>query len=287
MPNILITGSNGQLGSEIKDLAKSYKEFSFTFTDVEELDLTDKKAIASFFENGNFDYCINCAAYTAVDQAEDQETLAEFINSTAVSYLAEACSQHNTLLVHISTDYVFDGNHYKPYVETDLPAPDSAYGRTKFKGEQQVLKKLVNVIIIRTSWLYSVYGNNFVKTMLRLGKEREKLGVVVDQIGTPTYAGDLAKAILDILQENKSNTINEIYHYSNEGVISWYDFAKAIMHQGQRNCSVYAIESKDFQSKANRPFYSVLNKTKIKTDFGIEIPFWFDSLKKVVAELEK
>ena len=285
MKQILITGSNGQLGSEIKALSNAYPDFRFTYTDVQELDLTDKEAVFSFFKTGNFDFCINCAAYTAVDKAEDQEPLAELINSTAVGYLAEACARFDALLVHISTDYVFDGTHYKPYVETDAPSPNSAYGRTKLHGEQMVIDKASKAMIIRTSWLYSAYGNNFVKTMIRLGKERDQLGVVVDQIGTPTYAGDLAKAILDILQKNGINKMKAIYHYSNEGVISWYDFAWAIMVEAGLNCKVNAIESKDFPAKANRPFYSVLNKAKIKSDFQIAIPYWLDSLKATVKKL--
>ncbi len=285
MKQILITGSNGQLGSEIKALSHAYPDFRFTYTDVQELDLTDKEALFSFFKTGNFDFCINCAAYTAVDKAEDQEPLAERINSTAVGYLAEACTRFDSVLIHISTDYVFDGTHYKPYVETDTPTPNSAYGRTKLHGEQSVIEKASKAIIVRTSWLYSAYGNNFVKTMIRLGKERDQLGVVVDQIGTPTYAGDLAKAILDILKKNKSGKSKEIYHYSNEGVISWYDFAKAIMMEAGLNCKVNAIESKDFPAKANRPFYSVLNKAKIKSDFQIAIPYWLDSLKATIKKL--
>jgi dTDP-4-dehydrorhamnose reductase len=282
---ILVTGSNGQLGSEIKELSGNYPDFSFVYTDVDELDLTDKNALFSFFNNGNFDVCINCAAYTAVDKAEDEEQLAQLINATAAGYLAEVCAQHNALLVHISTDYVFDGKNYKPYLETDIPSPDSAYGRSKLYGEQQVLEKATKAVIIRTSWLYSVFGNNFVKTMLRLGKERDELGVVVDQIGTPTSAADLAKAILDIIKEIDEKPIKEIYHYSNEGVISWYDFAKAIMNEARLNCKVNAIESKDFPAKANRPFYSVLNKAKIKSDFNIEVPYWLDSLKNTIKKI--
>ncbi len=283
---ILVTGSNGQLGSEIKELSKDYPQLSFVYTDVEELDLTDKQAIFSFFEKGGFDVCINCAAYTAVDKAEEEEKLAELINGTAVGYLAEACSQYDALLVHISTDYVFDGTNFKPYVETDTPAPNSAYGRSKLQGEQQVLEKADKALIIRTSWLYSAFGNNFVKTMLRLGKERDELGVVVDQVGTPTAAADLAKAILEMIKDSGDKPVKEIYHYSNEGVISWYDFAKAIMSDAGLNCKVNAIESKDFPAKANRPFYSVLNKTKIKTDFNLEVPYWLDSLKKTIKKLQ-
>ncbi len=282
---ILITGSNGQLGSEIKILAEHYPEFRFVYTDINELDLTCKHSISNFFKKEKFDYCINCAAYTAVDKAEEQSAMAKLINGVAVGYLAEVCTENGVLLIHISTDYIFDGTNYKPYVETDKPSPNSAYGKTKLLGEELAMEKAERVIIIRTSWLYSAFGNNFVKTMIKLGNERKQLGVVVDQIGTPTYAGDLAKAILDILQKIKSQKIKQIYHYSNEGVISWYDFAKAIMHEAGLKCDVKAIESKDFPAKANRPFYSVLNKTKIKSDFELEIPYWLDSLKKTVKKL--
>ncbi len=287
MKQILVTGSNGQLGSEIRQRAKSFPEFTFTYTDVEELDLTDEKAVNRFLQETHFDYCINCAAYTAVDKAEDDRSLARLINVTAVEYLAKACATYNVFLVHISTDYVFDGTNHRPYVETDPPTPDSFYGLTKLEGEEAVKTNLKKGLIIRTSWLYSSFGNNFVKTMLRLGKERPSLGVVADQVGTPTYAGDLARAILDILSQEKIPSGVEVYHYSNEGAISWYDFAQAIMREAGSGCRIKAIESKDFPAKANRPFYSVLNKAKIKKDFGLEIPYWLDSLQKVLGQLNK
>ena len=286
MKKILITGSNGQLGSEIRQLEKNYPDFVFTYTDVDELDLTDEKAVDDFLKNTSFDFCINCAAYTAVDKAEDDRELAGLINTKAVEYLTKACAAHNTFLVHISTDYVFDGTNYRPYTETDPPSPNSYYGLTKLEGEKAMKSQTNSGLIIRTSWLYSSFGNNFVKTMLRLGKERESLGVVADQIGTPTYAGDLARAILDILSEEKFKKSVEIYHYSNEGVISWYDFAKAIMRESDLSCRINAIESIDFPAKANRPFYSVLNKTKIKKDFGLKVPYWLDSLKLVLEQLK-
>jgi len=286
MKEILVTGSNGQLGSEIRQLEKQYPRFVFTYTDVDELNLTDEKAVNNFLKSASFDFCINCAAYTAVDKAEDDHELARLINSTAVEYLTKACAAHHIYLVHISTDYVFDGTNYRPYTETDPPAPNSYYGLTKHEGEEAMGKFAGSGLIIRTSWLYSSFGNNFVKTMLRLGKERDVLGVVVDQIGTPTCAGDLARAILDILSGNKIKESLEIYHYSNEGVISWYDFARAIMHESGTSCIINAIESKDFPAKANRPFYSVLNKAKIKKDFALEIPYWLDSLKHVLGQLK-
>ncbi|MBC8321190.1 MAG: dTDP-4-dehydrorhamnose reductase [Bacteroidetes bacterium] len=284
MNNILITGSNGQLGSEIKDIAYQFPDYNFIFTDVDELDLTNSKEVDLFFSNCDISVCINCAAYTAVDKAEVDRSLAMLINYNAVENLVQICNKNDALLIHISTDYVFNGQNFKPYVENDPPAPDSYYGLTKIKGEEAVLENSNKAIIIRTSWLYSSYGNNFVKTMIRLGRERDELGVVVDQIGTPTYAADLAKAILLIVQKVGNDEIKEIYHYSNEGAISWYDFAKAIMYISNINCKVNAIESKDFHSKANRPYYSVLNKAKIKTDFQIEVPYWIDSLKVMIKK---
>lgn len=285
MKNILITGSKGQLGSEIRDRASLYPDYNFIFTDIEELDLTNKLDVASFFNENNISTCVNCAAYTAVDKAEDDRELALLVNFKAVQILSEACHKHNAFLIHISTDYVFDGKHYKPYEETNPPSPDSYYGLTKLKGEEAVFSYCEDAIIIRTSWLYSAYGNNFVKTMLRLGKEKDEIGVVSDQIGTPTYAGDLANAILNIVANHKKGAANEIYHYSNEGAISWYDFAKAIMAEAGLQCKVNTIESKDFPAKANRPFYSVLSKTKIKNDYQLEIPYWLDSLKIVLKKL--
>jgi dTDP-4-dehydrorhamnose reductase len=286
MKRVLITGSNGQLGSSIRHLAGRYPDFLFTFTDVEELNLTDIRAIRNFFKKTPFDYCINCAAYTAVDKAEDDRETARLINVGTVENLAKICHEYSTFLVHISTDYVFDGTHYRPYVETDTPAPRSFYGKTKLEGEDALIRNTNKGLIIRTSWLYSPFGNNFVKTMLRLGKERDELGVVVDQVGTPTRAGDLAQAILDILKKGKFKKGVQIYHYSNEGVISWYDFAQAIMREAGLLCRIKAIESKDFPAKAPRPFYSVLNKAKIKRDFGIEIPYWLDSLKTDLEQLK-
>lgn len=287
MKRILITGSNGQLGSEIKDLSSNYPDFQFIYTDIDELDLTNQKAIDTFFEWEDFNVCINCAAYTAVDKAEDEPETAMLINATTVVYLSKACSKKGIPFIHISTDYVFDGKNHKPYSEFDATDPDSEYGKTKLAGEKAVFGFAETAMIIRTSWLYSSYGNNFVKTMLRLGREREELSVVFDQVGTPTYAGDLAKAILDILSSEKIKPGIAVYHYSNEGVISWYDFAKAIFRESGISCKVNAIESKDFPVKATRPFYSVLNKSKIKNDFQVEIPYWLDSLKLVLKQLEK
>lgn len=286
MDNILVTGSNGQLGSEIVAIASQFPVYNFIFTDVDELDLTNSKEVEVFFSDNNISVCINCAAYTAVDNAEDDRELAMLINYESVENLANICNASNTLLIQISTDYIFNGQQYRPYIETDTPAPDSYYGLTKLKGEQAVLEIANKAIVIRTSWLYSSFGNNFVKTMMRLGRERDELGVVVDQIGTPTYAADLAITIMTIIQKTSKNPINEIYNYSNEGAISWYDFAKAIMTHANINCRVKAIESKDFPSKANRPYYSVLNKAKIKNDLQIDIPYWLDSLKVMINKLD-
>ncbi|MAE07979.1 MAG: dTDP-4-dehydrorhamnose reductase [Bacteroidetes bacterium] len=286
MNNIVVTGSNGQLGSEIRAIASQFSDYNFIFTDVDELDITKSIEVELFFRKNNISVCINCAAYTAVDNAEDERELAMLINYESVENLANVCNVNNTLLIQISTDYVFNGQQYRPYVETDLPAPDSYYGLTKLKSEQAVMEIAKKSIVIRTSWLYSSFGNNFVKTMMRLGRERDELGVVVDQIGTPTFAADLANAIMKIIQKTGDNHINEIYNYSNEGAISWYDFAKAIMAHANINCRVNAIESKDFPSKAKRPYYSVLNKAKIKNDFQIDVPYWLDSLKVMISKLD-
>ncbi len=286
MKRILVTGSKGQLGSELRALSLNYPDFQFIYTDIDELNLTDQNAINTFFEKEDFDFCINCAAYTAVDKAEDEPQTAMLINATTVEYLTKACSKKQIPFIHLSTDYVFDGKNYKPYSETDAVSPCSQYGKSKLAGEKAAFDFADTAIIIRTSWLYSSYGNNFVKTMLRLGRERKELSVIFDQVGTPTYAGDLAKAILDILSGSKIKTGVSLYHYSNEGVISWYDFAQAIFLESGISCHVKAIESKEFPVKATRPFYSVLNKSKIKNDFQVEVPYWLDSLKLVLKQLE-
>lgn len=284
MTNILITGSNGQLGSEINALAPNYTEYNFIFTDVEELDICNHNTVATFIANNNINVIINCAAYTAVDNAEEQQDLANAINHLAVKNFAELAKEYNIKLVHVSTDYVFDGTNHKPYAETDAPNPQSVYGITKLAGEQAMQTiNPSNAIIIRTSWVYSSYGNNFVKTMLRLGKERDELSVVADQIGSPTYAGDLARAILEILPQIKNETV-ELFHYSNEGVCSWYDFAKAIFEIERLIIKVKPIESVQYPTPAKRPFYSVLNKTKIKEVFQVEIPFWKESLVRCMSK---
>jgi len=279
MYNILVTGANGQLGSEIRDLEADYPIYNFIFTDREELDITKHKAVENFIEVNKITAIINCAAYTAVDKAESEIAIANEINHLATENFARIAKAKGIKLIHISTDYVFDGNSYRPYVETDIPNPQGVYGKTKLDGERAMQKiNPANSVILRTSWVYSGYGNNFVKTMLRLGKEREELNVVADQIGTPTYAGDLAKTILEILPKIKNKKV-VIFHYSNEGVCSWYDFVKAIFESTNTICKVNPITTAQYPTAAKRPQYSVLDKSKIKESFNIDIPFWNNSLR--------
>ncbi len=285
---ILVTGSYGQLGSEIKELSSDYQELKFLFTDVDTLDITNFKRLENFFDENQVDFVINCAGYTNVDKAETDKDAAYLINVSAVKYLAELTNKKSTRLIHISTDYVFDGTGNNPYKEDDATNPTSVYGETKLQGELEILAKAKDSIIIRTSWLYSSYGNNFVRTMLRLGKERNELNVVSDQTGSPTYAKDLAKVILDIINNSSDNPDPDnvgtgIYHYSNEGVCSWYDFAAEIFKIANITCRVIPIETKDYPTPAKRPYYSVLNKSKIKSTFGITIPHWKDSLNRVCS----
>jgi dTDP-4-dehydrorhamnose reductase len=284
MTNILVTGSNGQVGSEIRALHSDYP-YNFFFTDRSSLDITDATAVEKFIEANNINTIINCAAYTAVDKAESDEANADAINHLAVKNFALTCKEKNIKLIHISTDYVFDGKNYKPYTEEDTTNPEGIYGKTKLDGEKALLHvSPANSLIIRTSWVYSSFGANFVKTMLRLGREKEHLGVIYDQVGTPTYARDLARAILDILP-NIKNEKTEIYNYSNEGVLSWYDFAKEIMRMAKLECKVNPIETKEYPTPATRPHYSLLNKSKIKQEFGITIPYWKDSLDECLKTL--
>ena len=330
--SILVTGKSGQLGQSLQKIANNghpqpschpeqsegspADNFSLTFVGRDQLDLANPKSIADFFKNKHFDAIINCAAYTAVDKAESEPELADQINHLAVKQLADLAKAHNIFLVHISTDYVFDGTNYKPYVETDKTNPINIYGLTKLKGEQAIQASGCTGTIIRTSWVYSEFGNNFVKTMLRLGKERDSLNVIFDQVGSPTYAIDLANAIFSLLRhpvqslchpETKNSapegvsrersegspTSNEIagkpnnntvqiYHYANEGVCSWYDFAKTIFELSEINCQVNPIETKDYPTPAKRPHYSVMNKAKIKQIPGLAVPYWKDSLKEML-----
>ena len=288
---ILVTGAKGQLGSEIREVAGSgfrVPGSEFFFTDKEELDITDEAALRSFIKANGIDTIINCAAYTAVDKAELEPEAADAINHLAVEILARLAKEREMAMVHVSTDYVFDGKNYRPYVEEDDVAPQGVYGATKLLGERAMQAIAPpRSIIIRTSWVYSSYGANFVKTMLRLGKERDELGVVYDQIGTPTYARDLAAAILEIIQNPTFNTLNsvEIFHYSNEGVLSWYDFAKEIMRMAKIECRIDPIETKEYPTPASRPHYSLLNKAKIKKTFDLSIPYWKDSLETCLKTL--
>lgn len=285
---VLITGSNGQLGSEIKELATNYRKLDLIFKDIPELDICDFKALQAFIINSNINAVINCAAYTNVDKAEEESIIATKVNYEGVLNILNALQEVNGKLIHISTDYVFNGNHFLPYNESDSVSPIGVYGQTKRAGELAVINSTIDSMLIRTSWLYSSYGNNFVKTMLRLGSKKENLDVIFDQVGTPTYARDLAKTCLEILSRETSVNINEngnIYHYSNEGVASWYDFAVAIMEISNIDCLVKPIETKDYTSLAKRPYYSVLNKNKIKNDFNITIPYWRDSLVECLEKL--
>ena len=274
--NILITGCNGQLGNEIQLLQAQYAQHTWFNTDVNELDITDKAAIERFVEANEIDGIVNCAAYTAVDKAESDPQLARKLN-------AEAVAKRGGWMVQVSTDYVFNGTKHTPYVETDEPCPNSVYGQTKLEGEQAVSKLCPNAMIIRTAWLYSEFGNNFVKTMIRLGREREQLGVIFDQVGTPTYAHDLAMVIMTAID---SGIKPGVYHFSNEGVTSWYDFTKSIHRlSGINTCQVSPLHTAEYPTPACRPAYSVLDKTKIKAAYGIEIPHWEESLAKCIVKL--
>ena len=285
---VLITGSNGQLGSEIKELASDYENLECVFKDLPELDICDAEVLNTFIIDQHINAVINCAGYTAVDKAEENPEIAEQVNAKGVLNLVNALKKVDGKLIHISTDYVFDGNHSQPYKESDPVSPIGVYGQTKRAGELAVLNGSIDAIVIRTSWLYSVYGNNFVKTMLRLGNEKKSIQVVSDQKGTPTYAKDLAKTCLDILSDASSTKISKkgsLYHYSNEGVTSWYDFATAIMEISNIDCEVIPIETKDYPTKARRPMYSVLDKSKIKSDFKVTIPHWRDSLANCIKKI--
>lgn len=283
--NILVTGANGQLGNHVRLLAPQSQQH-FLFTDVEELDITNRDAVLRFVDDNQVRCIINCAAYTNVDKAEDDEECAELLNATAVSYLAEAMQRVDGFLFHVSTDYVFGGNHNNtPCRENEQVNPTGAYGRTKLHGEEAVLRSGCRYIIIRTAWLYSIYGNNFLKTMKRVLSEKEVCKVVFDQVGTPTYAGDLANVICTIIEQNQMEGHEGIYHFSNEGVCSWFDFATVIGHLIGSSCKVLPCHSNEFPSKVVRPSFSVLDKTKIKETFNIEIPYWTDALKICIKQL--
>lgn len=282
---ILVTGGDGQLGSALKNLAGNYKDHIFTFIDVGDLDITDSSGMAAFLAKHKPGILINCAAYTAVDKAESETDRAMAVNATAPGEMARICSETGIRLIHMSTDYVFDGRSFKPYKETDPVNPVSVYAKSKLEGETRILEQDLKGIIIRTSWLYSEYGLNFVKTILKKGKELGKLRVVYDQVGGPTYAGDLARAILDILPEVANTGSMEVYHYANEGVISWYDFAHAIIEISGIACILEPVETTAYPTPAARPSYSVFNKTKFKERFGIAIPYWRTSLKECIGNM--
>ncbi|WP_294628916.1 dTDP-4-dehydrorhamnose reductase [uncultured Bacteroides sp.] len=281
---ILVTGANGQLGNEMQVLAKENPQHTYFFTDVYELNICDEQAVWAYIAEKRIELVVNCAAYTAVDKAEDDRQAARRLNTEAPGMLARAAQANRAAIIQVSTDYVFDGTAHLPYTEACEPCPDSVYGVTKLDGEREVMEHCEQAVVIRTAWLYSTFGNNFVKTMIRLGKERDTLGVVFDQIGTPTYANDLARAIYTIINKG---IVRGVYHFSNEGVCSWYDFTLAIHRlAGITSCKVTPLHTAEYPAKANRPAYSVLDKTKIKTTFGLDIPHWEESLKRCLEEIE-
>lgn len=288
MKTVLVTGANGQLGKKIKDFSGKYSNWDFIFTDVEQIDISDYNALRIFFESTQIDAVINCAAYTNVDQAEDDDVVANKINAEGPGYLARLCNEHKAVFIHISTDYVFSGNAIEPYNESSITDPISVYGISKLAGEKNVLENYQESIIIRTSWLYSEYGKNFLLTILKYAVERDHLKVVFDQIGTPTYAGDLASGVLDILLqifEKKVTNYAGIYHYSNLGVCSWYDFAVYILRQKNIKTPILAVDSSMFPTKAVRPKNSLLDKTKIIKQFKIKIPYWTESCREMLLKV--
>jgi len=286
MKSILVTGAYGQLGQEFNSFSKKHKDFNFIFTDIDKLDISDKKELELFFSDNSINYVINCAAYTAVDKAESEPELAHSINCDAVVNLISVCNKFNTRLIHFSTDYVFNGRSNTPYSESDKKDPISVYGKTKLISEELIINELKSGIILRTSWLYSSFGNNFVKTMLRLGSEKDQINVVSDQKGTPCYGKDLTYVVMNIINQIECGDYvcvkPEIFNYSGEGICSWYDFAVEIMKLGKINCKVNPISTEDYPTPATRPSYSVLSKTKIKKAFNINIKHWHESLKECI-----
>ena len=289
--NILVTGCNGQLGNEVQILAKTNTQHNYIFTDViipegssvKKLDITNEAEVEAFIADNSIDGIINCAAFTAVDKAESEESFCDLLNHKAPGYLAAAVGKRGGFMVQVSTDYVFDGTSYRPMTEDMPTCPNSVYGRTKLAGEHAVIAACPNSLIIRTAWLYSTFGNNFVKTMIRLGREKQELGVIFDQVGTPTYARDLAVAIFAAIEQG---IVPGIYHFSNEGVTSWYDFTKAIHRiAGNKTCNVRPLHTAEYPAPAARPHYSVLDKTKFKETYHIEIPYWEDSLRECIEKL--
>lgn len=286
MKKVLVTGADGQLGLSIRNLVAFYPGLNFLYIDIYDLDITDVEALSGFIRKNRPDIIINCAAYTAVDKAEEETEKAMLINAVAVKNIAGLSKEMGISLIHISTDYVFDGRAKRPYLETDITNPMSSYGNSKLQGEINIKESGCNGIIIRTSWLYSEYGNNFVKTIKRLAAEREELKIVADQTGTPTYAGDLAKVILDIISKDQLPETTEIYHYANDGIISWFEFAEAIVENGRYKCKVIPIPTSAYPLPAKRPMYSALSKEKIKKAFNFKIPRWDESLRICMANME-
>ena len=287
MLRILVTGSNGQLGSELRKIHEKYKYYEWVFTDSKELDITDGELVMNFFEKNDIDICINCAAYTAVEKAETNKEQSMLINCDGVLNLVKVCEKYNVLLIHISTDYVFDGYSNEPYDEEDRTNPLNVYGKTKRCGEVNIIESDCSFIIIRTSWLYSSFGNNFVKTMLKLGSEKEEINVINNQIGCPTFASDLANTIILIIDNNKKNYIREIFHYCNDGYTNWFEFAKKIFDYSNKLVKVFPISTEEYGSEVKRPLYSVLDNRKIKNRYNIEIPCWEESLKRCLEEINK
>jgi dTDP-4-dehydrorhamnose reductase len=285
MKQILVTGANGQLGQELQRLSSNYPEYRFFFTDVDNLDITSIVNIEDFLGSNQIDLIINCAAYNLVDGAEKEAEKAFLINSIAVKYLAQLAANNNIFFIHLSTDYVFDGMKNIPYNESDQPNPLSIYARSKYEGETQVINTLEKAMIIRTSWLYSPYGNNFVKTILKHARQKKQLKVVYDQVGTPTYSADLAKTIISLIPHCKEISDLKILHYSNEGVASWYDFAKAIVDISGIECTIVPVPTTEYPLPAHRPFFSVLDKSRIKQMLNTDIPYWRDSLRECLSKI--
>ena len=283
--NLLVTGCYGQLGKEMMKIASADKTHRWFFTDIDTLDICDTDAVEAFFSKNSIEFCINCAAYTAVDRAEDDAELARKVNVTATENLALSCQKHQATLIHVSTDYVFDGLGTRPYREDDPTGPMSVYGKTKLEGEEAIKAAGCNYLIVRTAWLYSSSGKNFVKTMLQLAENHDSINVVCDQKGTPTWAGDLAQAIMLLIQHYGIDPVHETFHFTNEGITTWDEFARAIFEIAHKDCIVNSITTDQYPTRATRPAYSVLDKTKIKTVLGMEIPFWKDSLAKCIEEL--
>lgn len=284
MKNILVTGGKGQLASCIKDAAVTLAGYHFIYVDVDELDITKPSDVEAFFCTNNIEFCVNCAAYTNVDKSESEPEIAEKVNVDGARNLAEACKKHKAKFIQISTDFVFDGKGSLPYVEQNVAKPVGMYGLTKLKGEQATTETVKEHFILRTSWLYSEHGHNFCKTMLRLAKEKDVLSIVSDQVGTPTYAGDLAEVIIKIIATDSSDY--GIYHYSNEGVASWYDFAKAIFDLSNSDIELHPIRSEAYPTPAERPAFSVMDKSKIKSTWDVTIPYWRDSLIVCLGKLK-